>query len=663
MTLSDNKFNRLGNSLGFLLAVGAVMLDKLSPVSAGGGPVFAVLAILGLILGSRKAVLVGAMLGFALVLFGAFYYFPDRVEEQALIYPFLSLVMMGGAGYLCLLGMNPRADSSEAHKDREAEFPGRLNQLEDALDQSEKDRDTIQLHKDVAMFSNENRPVEEAMHFGIERVCKETGWPVGHVYFPKSGSMDKLLPSGIWYLEDAARFETFRKITEDTPLTSGEGLPGRVTSSGKPAWIMDVTKDSNFPRAKLAKDIGVRAGFAFPILIEKEVVGVMEFFSEQAAEPDAVLLETMGNIGTQLGRVLERHRSQNEQKILLGKLEGRIKELKCMYDATNLIRTAANIEDVFNSLGAVIALGLRYPDSVCVKIIFDDRQYVTRNFETTPWKYAGDIIVEGENRGRIDVYYHESGVDKGSNEILEEERALINNLANLLSESIKTNQAQAQRETSRKQLRKLYNRLELVREEERKRIAREVHDELGQVLTTLKLELSLLEGKLDKEDNDYGENTGFMRGLIDDTIQAVKQISSDLRPPILDVLGLIEALRWQGQEFAKRTGIRFELQTDPEEIRLDSERSTTLFRIFQETLTNVARHAKARNVKVTIIEREGNLEMRVRDDGIGIGKEKEGDPHSLGLLGIRERVLVWNGRVEFIGVPGEGTTVTIDIKL
>jgi Signal transduction histidine kinase regulating C4-dicarboxylate transport system len=124
------------------------------------------------------------------------------------------------------------------------------------------------------------------------------------------GFTGELIPTEIWHLEEPERFEIFRKVTENTRFTSGVGLPGRVLANGKPAWVIDVTRDSNFPRAKQAEDIGVKVGFAFPVLVKTEIVAVLEFFSEEAMEPDERLLGIMTHIGTQLGRVVERKRGE-----------------------------------------------------------------------------------------------------------------------------------------------------------------------------------------------------------------------------------------------------------------------------------------------------------------------------------------------------------------
>ncbi len=171
------------------------------------------------------------------------------------------------------------------------------------------------LHKAVATAANEAVTIDDALQIALDQVCAYTGWPVGDVYLLDEPT-GELAPSGLWHLDHPERYQTFRQITEATRFLPGIGLPGRVLSSGKPAWIMDVNKDDNFPRAKHAKDIGVKAGFAFPVLAGREVVGVLEFFAPEALEPNERLLETMADIGTLLGRVIERRRAEDKIKYL-----------------------------------------------------------------------------------------------------------------------------------------------------------------------------------------------------------------------------------------------------------------------------------------------------------------------------------------------------------
>jgi PAS domain S-box-containing protein len=221
--------------------------------------------------------------------------------------------------------------------------------------------------------------------------------------------------------------------------------------------------------------------------------------------------------------------------------------------------------------------------------------------------------------------------------------------------------AEEELKRSREELRNLAAYLQSAREQERTNMAREIHDELAQALTALKMDISWLTNKLPKDQQTLLDKTKAMIKLTDMTIKTVKKISTELRPGILDDLGLVAAIEWQAEEFKNRTGITCELTIDPEDIILDQDRSTTIFRIFQETLTNVARHAKATAVTVSLKEKDSSLELRVRDSGKGITKEQISDPKSFGLMGIRERAKSWGGEVKISGRPGKGTTVVVRI--
>jgi signal transduction histidine kinase len=154
-----------------------------------------------------------------------------------------------------------------------------------------------------------------------------------------------------------------------------------------------------------------------------------------------------------------------------------------------------------------------------------------------------------------------------------------------------------------------------------------------------------------------------MKNLIDETIQTVRRIITDIRPSILDDFGLIAAIEWQAQEFQKRTGIECEFISALEDIRLDEQHSTAVFRIFQESLTNVVRHAAATKVTVRLYQEADHLILKVADNGKGITEEKISDPKSLGLLGMRERVLLLGGTVNISGEPCKGTMVSVEIPL
>jgi signal transduction histidine kinase len=211
------------------------------------------------------------------------------------------------------------------------------------------------------------------------------------------------------------------------------------------------------------------------------------------------------------------------------------------------------------------------------------------------------------------------------------------------------------------QLRDLTQYLQAAREEERAYIAREIHDEFGQALTALKMDLAWLSRRLPSGKPDLAQKIQAMSGLLDTTIQTVRHVAAELRPGLLDDLGLSAALEWQAQEFAKRTGIACDLRLGEESAPLGRDLDTAIFRIFQEALTNVARHAEATRVSVEVEDGPDEWVLVVQDDGKGIADSQVADPASLGLAGMRERARAWGGDVTFQGIPGRGTTVTVRV--
>ena len=210
----------------------------------------------------------------------------------------------------------------------------------------------------------------------------------------------------------------------------------------------------------------------------------------------------------------------------------------------------------------------------------------------------------------------------------------------------------------------LSQRLDAVREDERTRIARELHDELGVRLTYIKLQLARLhtlpEGSLFPREM-MEERILSMTDQVDTTIAELQRLVTELRPGVLDDLGLVAALEWQSRDFERRSGIRCVFEAAQEEIELDHACATAAFRICQEALTNVMRHAKATSVRVLLAEENGNLLLEIHDDGQGICPAKLTDPASFGLLGMRERARSLGGQFEIAGSPGKGTTVTVKL--
>jgi PAS domain S-box-containing protein len=219
--------------------------------------------------------------------------------------------------------------------------------------------------------------------------------------------------------------------------------------------------------------------------------------------------------------------------------------------------------------------------------------------------------------------------------------------------------AEEELQGSFRQLRELAARLQSVREEERARVAREIHDELGQALTAIKIDLASLMGALRADQDKELEKAESILRLVDQTILSVRRIATELRPGILDDLGLVAAVEWAAEEFEARTGTKCRLDLPDGDIVIDSERTTAIFRIFQETLTNVTRHAEATEVEVRLGREDGNIVLEVRDNGRGIGPEQLSAGRSLGILGMRERALLLGGELAISGNPGKGTIVRL----
>src|SRR5467141_2159442 len=233
----------------------------------------------------------------------------------------------------------------------------------------------------------------------------------------------------------------------------------------------------------------------------------------------------------------------------------------------------------------------------------------------------------------------------------------------LRTEIAERQHAEEQLRTSLDQLRALTARLQSVREEERTSISREIHDELGQACTAIKMDLALIGRRLTKRQTQLRSKVDSAIQLVDSTIATLRRIASELRPRTLDDLGLPAALESQAQEFESRTGIRCTVALPQELFTFDADTSTAIFRIFQESLTNVARHAQATRVEACLEMQPDQLILQVHDNGRGFDAEQAKARRSLGLVGMQERALLLNGEFKIEGVLGSGTTMTLRIPL
>jgi signal transduction histidine kinase len=256
-----------------------------------------------------------------------------------------------------------------------------------------------------------------------------------------------------------------------------------------------------------------------------------------------------------------------------------------------------------------------------------------------------------------------TGIGQGTGELDLLARTFDDMATVLEQREIQHQQSEEELRNSREQLRNLSSHMESVREEERTRLAREIHDELGQALTALKMDIAWLGNHLLNEKDSILKKTRSMNDLVDGTIRTVQRLSGELRPGLLDDLGLAAAMEWQAEEFTNRSGIPCDFMVTLQQASLSKDHVTAVFRIFQETLTNVIRHAKASRVDVRLNAQGDRLVLEVKDNGRGITEEEITNPKAFGLIGIRERTLALNGECAITGRAGYGTTLVVSIPI
>jgi signal transduction histidine kinase len=519
----------------------------------------------------------------------------------------------------------------------------------------------VHLLQVVAVTANEASTVEDALQRCLDQVCRQTGWPVGHAYLVADDGTGALVPTALWHLATPERFAPFRQVTEAMRLAPGVGLPGRVLVSGRPAWSMDLSQELEAPRARHAQDSGLKAAFAFPIVVGRDVAAVLEFFAAEARQPDPPFLDVMAHIGIQLGRVIDRTRAEAALRQQTQVLSERVKELQCLYAIAALVaKLDLTLESLCQGIVVVMPPAWQYPDMTCGRIVLDHRTFATPNFQHTRWQLTSDVQVYGERIGSVEIFYLEEKPDSDVGPFLHEEQYLLNAIAKFLGETLERRRAEDERIRYAAQLQALSQRLLDVQETERRAIARELHDHIGQLLTGLKLTLEMRAPLLGEEAKEHLDQA---RRLVHDLLARMRNLSLDLRPTMLDDLGVLPALLWHFERFTAQTGV----QVDFKHAGLDGRRfapavETAAFRMVQEALTNVARHAGVQQVTVRSWSDPETLRVMIEDHGAGFAPQAI-PATSHGLVGMRERVIALGGQLTIDSAPGAGTCLMAELPL
>jgi len=517
--------------------------------------------------------------------------------------------------------------------------------------------------------------------------------------------------SGYW--ED--RLSEWKQI----PLADNV-LPTEAIKTRQPVWIeSQAAYEARYPTnasAQVGPPYEARA--LLPLIFEDRVLGTLGFSFATPKTFTQTERDLLITLARQCAQALERaqlfeaeQKARAEAQILNAKLEARVSERTAQLEAVLMELRAANselereiserrqAEDRIRESERRLAeaqhlarLGSWYWDMENKVITWSDQMYRIYGLEPGPTAVRYESYVEHihpedralsqamiakamETHGSFS-YDHRIVLSTGEVRTVHAQgEAIVDDNGKLIAMSgtgqdiTDRKEIEEELRDSREQLRQLSGYLQAAREEERSRISREIHDQFGGALTALKMDVRQVQRALNEqtptEETRAKLHTRLdsMAELIDSTTKTIRRIAADLRPSVLDDLGLEAAIEWQLQEFQTRSGIHCDLILEVSDLALDKDGSTALFRVFQEALTNVARHAQATHIDVNLSKENEFLILEVRDNGKGISPENMIGHHSLGLVGMRERVGLLSGDLNISGKPGEGTTILARIPL
>jgi signal transduction histidine kinase len=354
------------------------------------------------------------------------------------------------------------------------------------------------------------------------------------------------------------------------------------------------------------------------------------------------------------------------QERVLHNLQERIKELTALHKAVRVMQDSAkSSSEVLQDIVCLLPPAWQYPEMTAARIIFDGRVFATPHFRTTPWVQSAPVKTALGQYGVIEVVYLQEQSPEVEGPFLAEERDLINSLADSVSSYLDRKEAEAALRQTHERLQALSQQLMHVQEQERRHLARDLHDEIGQALTAVKMNLQTLQRGSDA--SSIAPSLLDSLSIIDHIMQHVRDLSLDLRPSLLDDLGLVSAVRWYVSRQAERAGWDAHVLAEESLSHLPADMAVTCYRIVQEAVTNAMRHAEARHISVALHKDDRELEIVVRDNGVGFNvmhaQQRAAQGQSLGLLGMEERIRLLEGRLSIHSSPGNGTEVMASIPL
>ncbi len=515
-----------------------------------------------------------------------------------------------------------------------------------------------QVNQMIVRATNQETLFKEACRIAVELGKFSLAW-IGLV----DEATESVVP--VVYAGEENKYLSEIKPISIKDIPEGHGPTGQAIRNGQYYICNDIEADPAMdPWKDAALSRGYRSSMSLPIIKSGKVVGAFSFYAPVKNFFDdseiALLEEATGDVAFAL-EVFEKEEMRRKAEQGIVESERRYHTLAEVSPVGIFHTDAAGSTTYVNPRWCQIS-GITYEKAMgngwFEAVHPDDRDMLRRNWEeatrhqqvsvseyrfvrpngSTAW-VIGQAIPERDADGAI-VGYVGTTTDITDRKLAEKEM-----------------------EESSQKLRQLTTHLLNIREEERKRIGREIHDELGQQLTAIKMDISWIAKKTDPSQEAFKTKLQNVIALLDGGNQSIRRILNELRPVILDDYGLLEALRWQAQQFTANTHIPVAMTASESDMKIPEEISTCIFRVFQEALTNITRYAKATQVKVSLDIDSDSVLLNIEDNGLGFDTELTKTKKSFGILGMKERVASLNGRFDLSSVPGNGTRISIHIPI
>lgn len=511
------------------------------------------------------------------------------------------------------------------------------------------------LNELLARLGNSSAIPEEAMQVCLAQLCSFGQWAVGHIGFYESSNTQNASDSAIWHSVEIDRYREFISQTEETMHSQTMDSPWKELLEGKePIWIVNLEKAQNFSRQKVALSIGLRSVFAFPIFVSGQVVAFLELFSDTERIPNQNLIATSEAIGAQLARLIERNRADQLKARLAAVVESSNDAIFTQAINGTILLWNSTAERLYGwsaneAIGQPISLIIPNEE-------YDALRRVTEKVVNGLITYPTDMTHVSKDGTHMHIQVTYSPVHNSRGDVV----AISNTVRDVTDTKSKE---KALRELNSR-LRKLSQRLREMEEKERERMSRELHDRIGQGLSTLNLMLGMLRNHVASGDQmEVRAGLEDMQQLLVSVIGSVRNVMADLRPPALEQFGILAALKDLAADYTRRTHIPVLFNSTNPAWRPSQIAETAIFRIVQEALNNIAKHASAKQVVISERSTAEEFEISIADDGIGFQVGQLSTRPGWGLTIMQERAESASIGFHLDSAPNRGTRIRLTVKI